>query len=438
MTKRKNNDWMTSVPFKGPRAFPEDLAHIVAQRWNSVCAGDYAAPPCPPEKLLQEVLEVAYLTASAPEEDRFPKFNLVCFPKSQSDAGDPVGYRWKFIDSRPLSVGELRRLAPASDLRKSAIWLEWDDLAWQISGLIDLGTSWSRARAGLEYHYQLPSCLLVEIDRPGRLRIYQGQFHVASLADGTIDRPFGIDMHLSLHEPAHRGLSTMKDEIVRPEVEHPREFTGFEFIALWNTYAAIANSISLSGHGGALVIAPSGKELPKQFLKAKYPLNADALRTTFVNFMNSRHVMGDLMARSEGNEIISDEQFSHASLRSKDAFTELVEATRFVAQLARCDGAIAISDDLRLLGFGVEINADLKQGTSVTDVIHELSGEHRALDVEQFGMRHRSAIKLVSQQNDLRVLVVSQDGPISAVWFDKQQIFVRGGVSLVNMNIPWA
>lgn len=69
---------------------------------------------------------------------------------------------------------------------------------------------------------------------------------------------------------------------------------------------------------------------------------------------------------------------------------------------------------------------------------HELAGENRPLDVEQFGMRHRSAIKLVSQQNDLRVLVVSQDGPISAVWWDKQQVFVRRGVSLVNMNIPWA
>ena len=402
MTKRKNNDWMTSSRSRGRAHFQKTWRTLWHRGGTASVLATMRTPPCPSEKLLQELLEVAYLTASAPEEDRFPKFNLVCFPKSQSDAGDPVGYRWKFIDSRPLSVGELRRLAPVSDLRKSAVWLEWDDSAWQISGLIDLGTSWSRARAGLEYHYQLPSCLLVEIDRPGRLRIYQGQFHVASLADGTIDRPFGIDMHLSLHEPAHRGLSTMIDEIVRPEVEHPREFTGLEFIALWNTYAAIANSISLSGHGGALIIAPSGKEFPKQFLKPKYPLNADALRTTFVNFMNSRHVMGDLMARSERNENISDEQFSHASLRSKDAFTELVEATRFVAQLARCDGAIVISDDLRLLGFGVEISADLKQGTSVNDVTHELSGEHRAFDVEQFGMRHRSAIKLVSQQNDLR------------------------------------
>ena len=261
---------------------------------------------------------------------------------------------------------------------------------------------------------------------------------MATLSDGLIERSFGLEMHLSLHEPANRGLSAMIDDIVRPKFEHPKEFEGFEFIAIWNTYAAIANSISVAGHGGALIIVPSDQEIPKQFLKTKYSLNVNVLRSSFINFINARHVMGDLVARHENKEDISDERFSHASLKSKDAFAGLVEATQFVAQLSGCDGAIAVSDDLRLLGFGVEINAELKNGMQVFEVVREVPRDYRPLDVEQFGMRHRSAVKLVSQKIDLRVLVISQDGPISAIWFEKDRVLVRKGVNLVNMNIPWA
>jgi hypothetical protein len=434
----EEDDWIASLPFRGPRAFPVHLAQVVAQRWNHVCGGSYVTPPGPPEELLREVLEVAYLAASAPEEDRFPRFNLVCLSKTNGASADLIGNRWKFAELRELSVSELRRLAPASDLRKSAIWLEWHDSKWKIAGLIDLGTSWSRARAGLEYHYRIPACLLIEVDRPGRLRVYQGQFHVASLTDGIIDVPFGIDMHLSLHATAGCGLDTISDEILRPKIEHPREYENFEFIAMWNTYAAIANSISLLGHGGAIIIVPEGTTLSHDSLKIKYSTDAHVLRSSFIKFINARHIFGDLAAREDQGDDISEYEMSHAALKSSEAFTELVEATRFVAQLSGCDGAVVISEGLRLLGFGAEISAELKDGTVAFDVIRELSRGLEPLNVEQFGMRHRSAIKLVSQHSDVRVLVVSQDGPISSVWYEKDAVHVRRNVNLVNMNMPWA
>jgi hypothetical protein len=46
--------------------------------------------------------------------------------------------------------------------------------------------------------------------------------------------------------------------------------------------------------------------------------------------------------------------------------------------------------------------------------------------------------KLVSHMQDSRALVISQDGPISAVWFEGDKVVVRKGVNLVNMNMPWA
>lgn len=122
----------------------------------------------------------------------------------------------------------------------------------------------------------------------------------------------------------------------------------------------------------------------------------------------------------------------------RDAHAELVEATRFVAQLSGCDGAIVISDDLQLVGFGAEIRAELRGGVPVVEVVREMSRQYKTLDIEQFGLRHRSAVKLVSQEPEHQVLVISQDGPISAVWYDEGQVLVRKNINLVNMNMPWA
>jgi hypothetical protein len=64
---------------------------------------------------------------------------------------------------------------------------------------------------------------------------------------------------------------------------------------------------------------------------------------------------------------------------------------------------------------------------------------YKPLNVEEFGLRHRSAIKLVSQKPEYYVLVISQDGPISVVWSDEDTLVnVRRGANLVNLNMPWA
>lgn len=158
---RKDRFFGPELPRIPARAFPNTLATIVLKRWDYICSGDYVTPPCPPQKLLRALVETAYLAASAPEEDRFPEFNIVATPIGTVGDELHIGYRWPFSDPRPLTVSELRRLAPAVDVKKSAIWVQWSDAGLHVSGLVDLGTSWHRARVGLEYKYQSPTCLLI-------------------------------------------------------------------------------------------------------------------------------------------------------------------------------------------------------------------------------------------------------------------------------------
>ena len=205
------------------RAFPRDLAKIVARRWDNMVAGDYVTPPKPPDRLLRELLELAYLAAGQPEESRYPQFNIVAVPIH--GVGDRhLGDVWQFQEPRPLSIGELHRLAPAVDFKKSAILALWGTNGWSLGGLVDLGTSWNRARLGLQYHYHFPACLFIQIDRPSRIRVYQGQYLVAALVDGRLERHKGIELQISLHRLVRSGLKKIWKEITYPKFEEPREY----------------------------------------------------------------------------------------------------------------------------------------------------------------------------------------------------------------------
>jgi hypothetical protein len=379
---------------KGKRAFPGDLATVVAGRWNNIIEGEAAETQ--------------------------------------------VGKKWLFETPRPLSVEELRRLVPVIDLNKSAILLAWQSNGWLISGLMDLGTSWFRARIGLGYQYEHPSCLFIQIDRPGRIRVYQGTYHVATLVDGKIERAQGLNIHVFLHLPTISGLEAISSQVVAPEIENTRDYNEFEFTALWNTYAAIANSINVGGHGGAIIIVPPGDTIPVKDMQLKYSSNSTVLRSAFIEFLNVRHKLGDLMARHDQGQHITPQEISHAELRLHHSHNALVEVTRLIAQLSGCDGATVISADLTLLGFGAEINTKLREDATVVEMINEMQRRYRPLDVEQFGMRHRSVLKLVSQQPTYSALVVSQDGPISAVWHHDDKVMLQKGVNLVSLMMPWA
>jgi len=402
-------------------------------------AGDYVTPPRPPDRLFRELLETAYLSAGLPEEGRYPQFNIVAVPASDSAEGQYVGEVWYLDGPRPFSVDEVRRLAPAVDFKKSGILARWDTKRWHVAGLVDFGTSWNRARIGLQVHYRFPECLFVQVDRPGRMRVYQGQYLVAALVDGQLERHKGLELNLTLGGPIHSGLKKIWREITYPKIEEPREYENFQYIAFWNTFAALANCVSEAAHGGAVVIVPKGRSISEKQIRIKYSQNSSVLRSAFISFMNARHRVIDFVIKIESGDKSKKGEWALAELELADRHLRLVEAIRFVARLAGCDGAIVMSDDLRLLGFGAEIRSELKAGTKIREVKDELRRIFKSLNVEQFGQRHRSAIKLVSRESRYNVLVISQDGPISVVWSNKDRIVnVRRGANFVNMNMPFA
>jgi hypothetical protein len=274
--------------------------------------------------------------------------------------------------------------------------------------------------------------MIIEVERASRIHVYQGQYRIGSLVDGALDMADFSNLVIALDTPVHRGLEAIASKITRPKLEYPGNFLNFEFLAMWNVYASLANAISQEGHGGALLMLPDDMVLGND-LRLKYALESERLGDGLVKFLNARHAMADACEEIEegapGPPGPAQEQYwTHE---------EHVENVRFVARLAQCDGAIVLTQSLKVLGFGAEIRSTMRENSEVYEVLQEIPSRKRRLDVEQFGMRHRSAVKFVSQHEGAVAIIVSQDGPVSIVWSESGNVFVRHGVRIVNSNIPW-
>ena len=91
-----------------------------------------------------------------------------------------------------------------------------------------------------------------------------------------------------------------------------------------------------------------------------------------------------------------------------------------MADLARVDGTVIMTDCLEVLGFGVEIAGELPEVLRVARA-HDLEGAAREwVRTDRVGTRHRSAYRLCQAVHDALALVVSQDGGLRFIrWHDE-------------------
>ena len=448
--------------------FPQHLTKTVSDRWETLVAGEYEPPSLPPISLLKRLLEVCYLVSLETDEARPLKFTVCCiptaYPITQQFSGAPVE-ALRFNHDRDFNVGEIRRLAATTDVDSSAIWITYSPSrkgVLQTHGLINQGPSWATARRSFTYWYESPpNALIVRVLGPGRLSVYQGVYLVAALSSGRVQESravstleflgiskflkHGIDKLSTMIDGAEQYLPTLEP----PEYEPPKERYEFEYIAYLNSILSVINIIQSKGHGGALILTQDSIDFSKQDqLKIKYQFASmnDLLQRRFIEFIQFRNRGANLRWRyvsgpeedPESDSVSERADTLAADLKTEEKFQSLMEAATFVGNLSGADGAIVITDTLRLIGFSAEIVAGQHTSSKIYSVTNPLQDKRRRLDLEQFGMRHRSAIKLCSNNPDLIVFVISQDGDVSLVWRKGADVMVRRGVNITNANMPLA
>jgi hypothetical protein len=318
---------------------------------------DHRAPdrfrPLPEADTLAALLDVAFAASMAPEEGRFATFGLA-FVSPQ--AAPPSFKAVRFAQAHELSKQEVVNLAAATDAATSslAIWAEPGSTP-RMWGLV------TSPAPGHPTFIHAPF-LLVRARAPGVLYVY-----------------YRRELHLLyVRGVAHfRPPSQLLETILRDKV-------GLTPIAA-TALGEIATRISLLGHGGTILLTSPSDEIAGGLLDVSYRFDPP-------------------------NMLLRDAVGDTAGLLDRPAERHALD---FVAQLSQIDGAVHLTSDLAIHGFG----AMIRSNTDEFPLLAEDPGGDTKHDLPLStipGTRHRSAAMFCAQQpGHAFAIVISQDGDVS-------------------------
>lgn len=437
-------------------AFPDDLARQIMKRWPTFAGRKSVAPPLPSPADLRHILATAFFASLEREEGRPLKFVLCCSPDLdvvRDGFGETVPVVPLAIP-RPVTVESIRSLAPAVSPSNAAILVRFpkDGVAsrCEIAGVLHVGEHVALARSGRSFYYRpAPYALTIEVTEAGELHVYQGGTKLVSMKGGRLHdlTPYSALEFLPISSILMAGERALRSRIVAPDHEPTRETSDFEWTALLNTVLCIVNGIRVHGHGGTLLLTAPGAELALP-VRAKFQVNQheSLLGERFLEFLNTRHLLtearlhqGVLVTGSGAGapDLPVETTLAHLQNAAFGAEENLADAAEVVAGLTAIDGALVLTSDLRVPGFGAEIVLDAAQPV----IAHEVVGHTHsaaswpAVDSESFGMRHRSALRCVGVSEGTAAFVVSQDGQVSLFWKQDGRVLLKRNVNTANPNM---
>ncbi len=417
------------------RVYPRDLAATILRMWDPepLFAG-WPRVELPPEAVLEQFLDVCYHASMLTEEGR-PTVFRIAFLDGQSPASPrhgeelPPVTRYTFPRPIPFTDSELRRLAPVADPRKVLIAVEnagdGVQTKLQIYGLVDIGMAlWEMARHERVMGHSSPEALVVVSTRPGELSISRGDRPVVRLRDGRIVN--ATDSVLR-DGPVAEFFSPAADAFIRnacqlSEIDQdPDEDDGLRMAHQTFIESLLLYTADLH-HGGTLIFVPEEMthDDPRLLSRVsmKYALPSTRPRDALVSAMAARlrrNAAAASLANRKSVKIEVLQTLEILSERQRECEDAAKDAARFISSLTAVDGAVILTDTLRIIGFGAEVIAP-PAGTDTVHIAHTPEGDksHPAAFTE-FGTKHRSAYRFAAGMDNSVAFVLSQDGGIKAV-----------------------
>jgi hypothetical protein len=269
---------------------------------------------------------------------------------------------------------------------------------------------------------------VIEVTGPGAIRVSKGTVPVAWIGPSGLETLLdGLDSHRIATMASKAFVQTLLEKLMKPAtplntLDSARSYILFR---LGNVLARTLRSILNAKHGGLLVLLPN----------TELPACANA------TYASSRHKLGGHLGASVHGFLISDlcvrlpkwvqfappdtagaaaarlsmVAFSHAAAQRLAGTARLAED---IGALAGVDGAIVLSSELNVLGFGVMVNApETKDETWRRGRLEkgEVIPEGEPIPIAAHGTRHRAALRLCREVPGAWSFVVSQDGVAKAV-----------------------
>jgi hypothetical protein len=342
---------------------PGVLAYFARHHADLPPESSSAAAALPDRDIIESVVDAAFWASLRREEGYAPKISLAFLSPEQTT------HPLVFERPLPLDPGLLTRISPAVERPGIHLGVWRDGNAFVVWGI-------ARPLPGL--------CFVVEVAAPGLLVIKHhtgetsGKFVNVAVLEG--DRVKMIDGAASRISDCPSLLTSL---------------LGLNAPTAWahsgNVLAQMAISMRAHRHGGSLLVVPAGTDAWRESIVSPMPYATSPSLTELAHL--SRAVPLDAERRAW-----------------QDALGRAIEA---VAGLTAVDGAVVMSGQWEVLGFGAKIVrrkgwAPVEQVTA-TEPIE--GGAGTLVHPDQLGgTRHFSAAQFAQDQHDSVALVASQDG----------------------------
>ncbi len=396
-------------------AYPPDLARFVEARWPRD-----VAPLRVSSRALEDVLSVAFQASLTSEEARPTRFRLLLMPVAElPEHGVPNEgvLRLRFEQRRALHEDELRRLAPAAPFETSLIGAEEDpDGKVHIWGIAHSGPAWLAPTWG--GRSPVPNWTydpIVHVTAPGKVAVRS-----AGRLIGAIERGVVVDATVDVFESAWLpALFEEERELIRAEHDATQRRSAAPTSVDHSLVGRVSQhlirrAIQLirgARHGGMLLVM-AGDAVPRG-LRLKYRISQDepSHRYRSLQLQIFETLASGTTSASVGWDDFASSSHPHLERLEQEVF----ELSRAIANLAAIDGAVLLDKRFGVLGFGVEVSAELPSPERVLRALDSNGDVRVPDDVEKVGTRHRAAYRFVNDHPGALAIVVSQDGGVSFV-----------------------
>jgi hypothetical protein len=298
--------------------YPRDLLGPLRTIWPEWRRHEGEAPPLPDDEFLGVLLETMYHASFTSDEQRGTRLvAVVCDPQ---EADDPI----RFASPREFTAHELMRLSPIASVDGTSLGIAPARVGSppQVWGLC--------SGAFMK--------LTVSIDGPGAVDIGRNNLPLLSLRAGSI----GSGPKATAFDAVSRFLRRRNDEL----------WQGISFTASWSPQQTlfpgyllgIGSNIARQGHGGAILAVPDSDAdnlLERDWISVKYRCSDDSIWDVLCRYV--RRFDDAFTGENAGGTYPQSPEVTLNRKLSR------------VARLAAVDGAVLVTDRLRVLGFGAEV-----------------------------------------------------------------------------------
>lgn len=351
--------------------YPTDMIGPLKALWYEWYRREMDAPQLPSDDRLELVLEAAYHASFTADERRGTQFRAVFC--TEDDAVRAL----RIEPPRAFAPTEIMRLAPAAYAAKAVLAVDPNGPAPTIWGLCDVGFMQFTLSA----------------QAPGHLHVGRNGRVIVALEDGQI---FEENARRGVLQPIIDALSDA-NKTLWEGVDWPGGAWSPHIIVYPGYVYDMLDAVRQGGHGGAVLVVPDAEWKSsswRQMVRIKYQCHENSIWPLLRKAV-FQYDASVISGERDQSDMLSAEQDAKLLLARLPGLTAV-------------DGALLITDQLRVLGFGVEVLAQAK-----LDAVVLPGGATRS--VEAYGTRHRSAFRFCAAYPRGTAFVCSQDGAIKCI-----------------------